>query len=204
MQLGVGLVERLTVAGGLPQRGPQTRRAVTGDPDQAGLLVERPTNRLANPERRIGRELEAAPPVELVDGMLQAEVALLDQIEQIHPLGQRIAPGNRHHETQVGADETVLGVGSCGDGALQRHAALAVGQLLGGLAAGLDDARQLSLVLGSEQGNLADVVQIQADGVIHCAVVNRSCCDLADVPRASQAVSRTMAEPWLNTNLCHQ
>ena len=80
----------------------------------------------------------------------------------------------RHDEAEVGADEAVLGVGSCGDGVLQRHAALAVGQLLGGLAAGLDDARQLALVLGGEQGDLADVVQVQADGVVHCVVVNRS------------------------------
>ena len=140
VQLGVGLVERLTVAGGLAQRGPQAGRAVAGDADQAGLLVERPADRLTDPERRIGRELEATPPVELVDGMLEPEVALLDQVEQIHPLGQRIAPGDGHDETQVGADEAVLGVGSCGDGVLQRHAALAVGQLLGGLTAGLDDA----------------------------------------------------------------
>ena len=46
----------------------------------------------------------------------------------------------RHDEAEVGADEAVLGVGGGGDGVLQRHAALAVGQLLGGLAAGLDDA----------------------------------------------------------------
>ena len=82
----------------------------------------------------------------------------------------------RHDEAQVGADEAVLGLGGGGDGVLQRHAALAVGELLGGLAAGLDDARELALVLGGEQGNLADVVQVQADGVIHCVVVQPFVC----------------------------
>src|SRR4029079_16575296 len=42
VQLGVGLIERLAVAGGLAQRGAQACRAVAGDPDQAGLLVEGP------------------------------------------------------------------------------------------------------------------------------------------------------------------
>ena len=90
------------------------------------------------------------------------------------PLGQRIALGDRDDETQVGADEAVLGIGGGGDGVLQRHAALAVGQLLGGLTTSLDDARQLALVLSGEQRNLADVVQVQTDGVIHCVVINRS------------------------------
>ena len=174
MQLSVRLVERLTVARCLAQGGPQARRAVAGDPDQAGLLVERPADGLADPERGIGRELEATPPVELVDGVLEAEVALLDEVEQVHALGQRVTAGDGHDETEVGADEAVLGVSGGGDGVLQRHAALAVGQLLGGLAAGLDDARQLTLVFGSEQGDLADVVQVQANGVVHCVVINRS------------------------------
>ena len=59
VQLGVGLVERLAVAGGLAQRGAQAGRAVAGDADEAGLLVERPADRLADPERGVGRELEA-------------------------------------------------------------------------------------------------------------------------------------------------
>ena len=121
------------------------------------------------------RALRGTPPVELVDGVLETQVALLDQVEQVHALGQGIAPGNGDDETQVGANETILGVGSSGDSVLQRHAALAVGQLLGSLAAGLDDAaRELSLVLGREQAHLADVVQVQTNGVIHCVVANRS------------------------------
>ena len=76
---------------------------------------------------------------------------------------------------RLDADEAVLGVGGGGHGGLQGGAALAVGELLGGLAAGFDDARELALVLGGEQGDLADVVQVQTDGVVHDVSYNRSC-----------------------------
>ena len=104
-------VERLAVAGGLAQRGAEAGRAVAGDADEAGLLVERPADGLADPERGVGGELEAPAPVELVDGVLEAEVALLDEVEQVHALGQGVAAGDADHEAEVGADEPVLGLG---------------------------------------------------------------------------------------------
>ena len=58
--------------------------------------------------------------------------------------------------------------------ALRSALRLPLASELGGLAALLDDARQLALVLGGEQGNLADVVQVQTDGVVHDAWYNRS------------------------------
>ena len=80
-------VERLAVAGRLAQRGAQAGRAVARDADEAGLLVEGPADGLADPEGGVGGELEAPAPVELVDGVLEAEVALLDEVEQVHALG---------------------------------------------------------------------------------------------------------------------
>ena len=44
------------------------------------LFRERPLDRLANPPDAVGRELEAAPPVESVDGAQQAGVPFLDQV----------------------------------------------------------------------------------------------------------------------------
>jgi hypothetical protein len=61
------------------------------------------------------------------------------------------------------ADEAVLGVGGGGHLGLEGCALLALGEALGGLAAGLDDARQLALLFGVEQGHLADIVQVQSD-----------------------------------------
>ena len=64
-------VEVVDVAAGLAQRRAQRGRPVAGDADEAALLVEGPTDRLADPERGVGGELEPAPPVELVDGVLE-------------------------------------------------------------------------------------------------------------------------------------
>ena len=84
VEAGVLVVELVAVAGHLPERGAETRRTVTGQADEAGLLVEGPTDRLADPERGIGGELEAPAPVELVDRVLEAQVALLHEVEKIH------------------------------------------------------------------------------------------------------------------------
>ena len=102
------------------------------------------------------------------------EVALLDQVEQIHALGEGVAAGDADHEAEVGADEPVLRVGGRCNGSLQGGATLAAGELLGSLAAGLDDAGQFALVLSGEQRNLANVVQVQTNGVVHDVFVNRS------------------------------
>src|SRR5581483_5458102 len=66
VEASVLVVELVAVAGYRPQRGAQAGGAVTGEADQARLLVEGPADRLADPERGIGRELEALAPVELV------------------------------------------------------------------------------------------------------------------------------------------
>ena len=175
VQFGVRLVEGLAVAGGLTQRSAEAGRAVARDADEAGLLVERTTDGLADPERGVGGELEATAPVELVDGVLEAQVALLDEVEEIHALREGVATGDRDHEAKVRADEPILGLGGFAHLALQRHAALAGVELLLCFAACFDDARQLALVFGGQQGDLADVVQVETNGVVHDVSYNRSC-----------------------------
>ena len=73
----------------------------------------------------------------------------------------------RHDEAEVGADEPILGIGGGGDGCLQGRPLLALGEALGGIAAGFDDAGQLTLFFSVEQGNLSDVIQVETDRVIH-------------------------------------
>jgi hypothetical protein len=106
--------------------------------------------------------------------VLEAEVAFLDQVEQIHSLREGVAACNGHDETQVGADEAILGLGRCGHLGLQVGAALAVGEQFSRFAALLDDARELALVLSCEEGNLSDVVEIETNRVIHYGCYNRS------------------------------
>ena len=54
VQFSVLLIEGFAVAGGLTQCCTQAGRAVTGDSDEAGLLVERTADGLADPERGVG------------------------------------------------------------------------------------------------------------------------------------------------------
>ena len=86
---------------------------------------------------------------------------------EVHALGQRVAAGDRDDEAQVGADEPILCFGCFAHLALQRSSLLASVKLLGRLAASLDDAREFTLVFGSEQRHLADVIEVQTDGIIH-------------------------------------
>ena len=59
---------------------------------------------LADPPGRVGRELEALGVVELLDRPDQAEVALLDQVEQ-RQAGGRVGLGDRDDEAQVALDQ---------------------------------------------------------------------------------------------------
>ena len=80
---------------------------VGGQSDRARVVLDRAHQRLANPPDRVGRELEAAAMVELLDRADQAEVALLDEVRE----GQAEVPvvlGDGDHELEVVLDEAVL------------------------------------------------------------------------------------------------
>ena len=66
-------------------------------------------DRLANPPRRIGRELVAAAVFELIDRLHQADVAFLDQIEELQA-AVGVFLGDRDDEAQVGFDHFLLGL----------------------------------------------------------------------------------------------
>ena len=76
--------------------------------DRARLVRQRPHDGLSNPPSGVGRELEAPSVVELLDRPGQADVALLDQVQQVQaPVYELL--GHRHHQPQVGLDQGVLG-----------------------------------------------------------------------------------------------
>ena len=58
------------------------------------------------------------------------------------------------------------------------RALLASFELLSGFAAGLDDAGELALVLGGEQRHLADVVEVEANGIIHVSYNHSILCGI--------------------------
>ena len=110
--------------------------------DRARVVRDGALHRLADPPGRVRRELVAAAPVELLDGAVQAERALLDQVEE-GDAEPAVALGDRDDEPQVRLD----------------HAAL------GGQVAALDRLRERDLVGGGQQLVAADVGQEELQAV---------------------------------------
>ena len=63
---------------------------------------------MPNPPRGVRREPISTSVVEAFDGLHQADIALLNQVNQGQPAAI-VAPSNAHHEPQIGLYETVLG-----------------------------------------------------------------------------------------------
>src|SRR3984893_7714277 len=76
--------------------------------DGARLVRDRAGDGLTYPPSRVGRELVSAAIFELVDGLHQADVAFLDQVEELQSaIG--VFLGDRDDETQIGLDHFLLG-----------------------------------------------------------------------------------------------
>ena len=179
MQHGVFHIQIAAVARRLSQGGAQSCGPIAGQPHQVGALIQRTPDCLANPESGVGGKLEALAPVELVYRVLQAEVAFLDEVEQLHAGRQGITAGHAHHQAQVGADEMLFGFGGLSDGTIPRaHLRLRrhlVGRgvlrkggeglflLLAGDTAVLYGLRELALLLSVQQRDEADLVEILAN-----------------------------------------
>jgi hypothetical protein len=106
-------------------------------------------------------------PVEDADGVLETQVAFLDQVEQLHRGGDGVAPGDADHQPKAGTDETVLGTACLRHGGVQMAAALPGIESTLGFAPGLDRLRQLPLLIGTEPGNGADFIEVPANRVSH-------------------------------------
>ena len=115
---------------------------VDREADRAALVGERAGDRLADPPGRVGRKLVAHAVVELLDRADQAEVALLDQVEQRHA-GPRVVARDRHHEPQVRLDQLPLRV----------FVALVLA------------ARELALLLARQQRAVADLADVEPQRV---------------------------------------
>ena len=82
---------------------------VDGQADRASGVLQAALDRLADPQRGVGREAKALAPVELLAGADQAEHALLDEVAERQAL-VLVAPRVGGDEAQVGVDEQFLGV----------------------------------------------------------------------------------------------
>ena len=121
------------------------------------------------PPGRVGGELVTLGVVELLDRTDEAEVALLDQVEEEHAAAG-VALGQRDDQAQVRLEQVVLGAAAVlGDplevDALVRGQPEILGQLLLGEQARLDPLGQLNFLFGVEQRHLADLLQVVLDRV---------------------------------------
>ena len=144
-----------------------------GDTDGTGLVGDGTRDGLTDPPRGVRGELKALLVVELLDGANQAEVALLDQVQEQHAAAD-IALGDGDDQTQVGADECLLGFEAhvlnarktthlgAGELDLARLGGL---ELLGGLETGLDLHGQIDLFGGGQQVDLADLLEVHTDRI---------------------------------------
>ena len=105
-------------------------------PDRARLVGERAGDRLADPPRRVGRELEALAVVELLRRADEADRPLLDQVEEGQAL-VAVALRDRDDEAQVRLDH----------------------RLLRRVLAALDPLRELDLLRRGQERHLADVLE---------------------------------------------
>lgn len=139
------------------------------DTDGAGLVGHRAGDRLTDPPGGVRGELVALGVVELLDRADQTEVALLDEVQEEHAAAG-VTLGQGDHQTEVGLQEVVLGAAAVLGDDLQLALELGgelvgVGQLVLGEQAGLDAFGELDLLLGVEEGDLADLLEVVLDGV---------------------------------------
>ena len=73
---------------------------VSREADHPALLGQRPQRRLADPERRVGREPEPSFGIEALDGARQPEGALLQQVLAVQA-AEPVALRDAHDEAQV-------------------------------------------------------------------------------------------------------
>jgi hypothetical protein len=119
---------------------------------------------------RIVRAWSALGVVELLDRADQAQVALLDQVQEQHAAAG-VALGQRDDQPQVRLEQVVLGPATVlGDplvlvADLVLELELLVGDLLLGEQTGLDPLGELDLLLGVQQRDLADLLEIVLDRI---------------------------------------
>ena len=119
--------------------------------------------------------------VKLLHGLDEAQVALLDQVQEQHA-PSHIALGDGHHQPEVGLRQLLFGLFSgfqvrlglsqllLGEG---QSSGLHLSQLLlGGVACG-HGGGQLDLLLAGQQGHLADLLQIHAHGIVNVEAVHQ-------------------------------
>src|SRR6266498_3883228 len=139
------------------------------NPDRPRLIRNRPRDRRPNPPGRIRGELETLGVVELLHRTDQPEVPLLDQVQQEHS-PTHVASGDGDDQAQVGLDELLLGQLTLPLDPLElpdaNGAAGRPVELGGGGLTLLDRLGEDDLLLGGQQRDLADLLEVHPHRVV--------------------------------------
>ena len=143
------------------------------DADRTRLVRHRAGDRLTNPPGGVSRELVALRVVELFDGTDEAQVAFLDQVQELHTAAG-VALGQRHNESKVRLKQVVLRLLTVLSEEVQL-ATLAAGHLVGlvlqlvlGVEAGFDPAGEIHFLLRIQQRDLTDLLEVVLHRVGGC------------------------------------
>ena len=99
---------------------------VNRDTDRARLVRDRTRDGLANPPGRVGRKLVTSAVLEFIHGFHQADIAFLDQVEELQTaVGVLLGYGD--HQPEVGFDHFLLGATRLG--LANRHGAVDILEL---------------------------------------------------------------------------
>ena len=207
---------RSSSLGQLVERGRTTEarleaRALLLEPGEVVGRVDRETDGapgvgdaaldgLADPPRRVRGELEALAPVELLDRVDEAEVALLHEVEERHAR-RLVALGDRHDQPEVGLHELALRVLALADEPLE-VALLGAGEALvdgvEGLACGLarlDVLGEAGFVVLGQQLVPADVFQVEPNEIFIVPFGAVTYSSHGAFPRVGGAVARGRERP---------
>ncbi len=151
------------------------------DADGAAVVSQGARHRLPDPPRRISAEAVATPVIVFFDGLHQADVAFLNEIQELEAAAT-ILFGDADDQASVGANQ--VGASGIADLTLtiQQIFLVQVGHLAGlqpldGGATGLDLHRQVHFLVGREQALLAHLAEIEADRIIdrHVTQIEQRC-----------------------------
>ena len=185
--LGGDLLRRGVVTEGLEQLAGDADDLVDGldhvdgDADGARLVGDGAGDGLTDPPRRVGGELVALGVVELLDRLDETQIALLNEVKEEHSAPD-VALGDGDDQTQVRLGELLLGLFTVLDCLFERGHFL-LGKGLAGLLGGLDarlgvvlcvhPGRERDLLVGGEQGHLADLLEVHTHRIVDGEAVHQ-------------------------------
>ena len=159
---------------------------VNGDPDGTGLIRDGAGDGLPDPPGCVGGELVALGIIELFNGLDEAQIALLDQVQEQHTAAH-IPLGNGNHQTEVRLCQLLLGAftllkglaklslflrsdGGCFTGLTLLLQLVQTGLGLRACGHGLC---QHDLFIGVQQGDLTDLLEVHTDRIVDGEVADQ-------------------------------